>query len=450
MNRRPLTTVMLVTTLGALAILVWTSWPSFVRPGSDGPITNPTDFRAFYCAGAAVLLHANPYLVEPIQSCELRAAAQAGLHIKAGLVLPAPHPPYAELFFAAFALMPFRVATIVWLASLLAAACATIVAVARLTGLRLAVVAGALFMALAYGSLVIGQVVPPVLCALSLAALAVRQRRAAPAAALLTFAMIEPHLGLPAALAAFVAFPWLRRGLLIGGAVLAALSLLAVGAPTVVQYFMTVLPLHAASEVTAFGGQYGLSPLLYALGLSERSALALGSLSYASMLALGIWAGVNIARKTADAAFAILAAPAFVLIGGTFLHIHQIAVALPLALLLLVRYGPRPALVVATVCLAIPWGTIAEMPAVARLLAIAPPNAAASVRFPAPRPDDIAEIPEMRMIRSGGFYDDRRTNGERFAIKFPTWFGLIVIAGYACALAGSGRKAEAQAGMAVA
>lgn len=449
MRRRPLRTLALAGAFVALAVLVWTSWPAFVRPGTDGPITNPTDFRAFYCAGQALLQRADPYLVEPLRSCELRAAAGAGLHLKPGLVLPAPHPPYTQTFFALFALMPFRAATIVWLGCLLAATLGTMIAVSRLSKLHLWVVAASTFTALGYGSLVIGQVMPLVLLALCGAALALRRRNPWIAAPLLGFAMIEPHLALPALVAAFVAFRWMRGGIAVVVAALAILSLLAVGPATVAQYFRVVLPLHAASEVTAFGGQYGLSPFLYAMGFGERTALEIGSLSYAAMLVAGCAVAVAIARRTADPAYIALAPPAFAIIGGTFLHIHQIAVALPLGLLLLARSGPRPLLVTAFVCLAIPWGTIAEIPSVAKHLEIAAPIPVASAKLPEPRANEVAEIPEMRLIRAGGFYDDRRTNAERLAIKLPTWFGLLVIAGYACGLA-TGRRRERVPGLATA
>ena len=107
--------------------------------GADGPITNPTDFRAFYCGGAALARGANPYRVEPLRSCERETLAQSGLHMDERHVLPAPFPPYALLAFAAFSVLPFRTATEIWLALDLLALAACVACVARLSASQISV-----------------------------------------------------------------------------------------------------------------------------------------------------------------------------------------------------------------------------------------------------------------------------------------------------------------------
>ena len=157
------------------AALTWTAsllWDY----GHDGPITNPTDFRAFYCAGAALDRGADPYRVEPLRSCERATLASAGLRMDVRKFLPAPLPPYALLLFALIARLPYRLATELWFALGIMALLIAILAVQRLSGLRPFVVAIALFGSLGFASLVYGQIVPFVVAAIVVAALAARRK----------------------------------------------------------------------------------------------------------------------------------------------------------------------------------------------------------------------------------------------------------------------------------
>src|ERR1019366_3190331 len=65
--------------------------------------------NSFYCAGEAVRTGNTPYLVEPLRSCEHRAAPTEPLQ-NAGGVEPAPLPGYALAAFAAFSLLPLKFA----------------------------------------------------------------------------------------------------------------------------------------------------------------------------------------------------------------------------------------------------------------------------------------------------------------------------------------------------
>src|ERR1700736_5677164 len=66
------------------------------------PLNRPTylmgDFRAFYCAGAVIAQHANPYLEEPLRGCEAHAGPPAEPAFLKPVALPAPLPPAALLY----------------------------------------------------------------------------------------------------------------------------------------------------------------------------------------------------------------------------------------------------------------------------------------------------------------------------------------------------------------
>ena len=118
-----------------------------------------------------------------------------------------------------------------------------------------------------------------------------------------------------------------------------------------------MLPAHALSEVTR-DTQYSLTAILAAAGVPVPASVQAGALWYAAMLALGIVVGLRLAKESGNAAFAICVPPAFAVFGGTFIHITQIAAALPAALLCVgaVRPARRPIAVVALLLLAVPWG----------------------------------------------------------------------------------------------
>jgi hypothetical protein len=78
------------------------------------------DFRAFYCAGAAVAHGANPYAASAIYACE-RAPMPLGLaQAPPGVAVPAPFPGYALLAFVPFGVLPYLPASALWLAMLAA------------------------------------------------------------------------------------------------------------------------------------------------------------------------------------------------------------------------------------------------------------------------------------------------------------------------------------------
>jgi Glycosyltransferase family 87 len=315
------------------------------------------DFRAFYCAGAAISQGADPYRAEPLRTCERNAgppAEPAALH---GVALPAPLPPYALLPFAALSRLPFPVAIAVYTSVLLAAMSASVVFLARITGattLTLNIVFAAITAVFTY---YLGQPVPLVFLALSAAALLVRKRSWIAASACALAATMEPHMALPALLAMLVAFPRTRLPVVVGGAVLLVAGAYAVGAATSIEYVREVVPAHALAN--AFEWQFSLTSILTSLDVSAAVATRWGEIMFGLMTLLGIVVALRMRRLTGDNALVVIIPPAFAIFGGVHVHYQQLAIAFPAVLYVIVRYPQVRALATAGLALAmIPWNVM--------------------------------------------------------------------------------------------
>jgi hypothetical protein len=124
------------------------------------------------------------------------------------------------------------------------------------------------------------------------------------------------------------------------------------------EYVRDVIPAHALSEVSN-EEQYSLTYLAHLAGLGERAASLLGTLSYAAMLAAGILAGRLAAARTGKPALLLLVPPAFAVFAGPFVHVQQLAIAIPAALVLSSRRlsGARLS-AIAVILLAVPYGAL--------------------------------------------------------------------------------------------
>jgi len=290
-------------------------------------------------------------------------------------------------------------------------------------------------------SIIIGQIVPIVLCFVCASALALREDKPLAAAAYAVATLLEAHIGLALCLALFVLEPRSRRGLLVFGGLLAGLSLAYGGFEQNVEYLARVVPAQARAEGLSFSGQYSLSALLAQTGVAPGLALALGSLSYLVMLVIGIGLAVRLARTLHDRAYVVLVPPAFVLLGGAYAHIHQMALALPLAFMLVARRSAwRPLAFAALLLLAVPWQSFAEMPFFYMRL---PPLPHVDVR---PAMSRIADGGRLAEDEWGLWQSlpirDRRTPLQRFETKVPTWLGLIALAVVTFGLASGGAQTE--------
>src|ERR1035438_2079116 len=164
-----------------------------------------SDFAAFYCGAVVSLAHQDPYALSALRQCEAqRVDLPGGADPTVVGVDPDPLPGYNMAFFAPFTALPYRTAALLWDAMLVGAIAGTAAIIASLTGLPLLVV-GAI-VAFAEGALSIpyGQLPPVLTLGLTLAAYGLARQRRALVFIGAAFAMIEPHVGLPACCALFV------------------------------------------------------------------------------------------------------------------------------------------------------------------------------------------------------------------------------------------------------
>ncbi len=436
--KRPALFAACIAVFAALVFVISSYVSDEARPGHAGPLTDPTDLVAFYCGGKGLAERVDPYRAEPQRSCERRAFAESRIRLMEHLVMPETLPPYAIVPFALLSFVSFRVACVVFVLGSLAAAMATILMITRLTRMPIVLVSVATLVSFSLASIYIGQPVPFVVAALCASALALRSGRIALASILALPTMIEPHIGLAAMLGLFVIESRSRLTVAMGVAALAWLSFAVGGLALNFEYLTLVVPAQALSEVANFHAQYSLTALAYQLGLNETAALRLGEFSYALMLAIGLWFGARLKRVHGDAAFAVLAPPACVLVGGVYVHDHLMAVALPFAFLI-ASYARRRALVLcATMVLAVPWQSVFELFFVSAFpthVRFDPGTALASVsdgRF-------LSQVSWRVWISLLGGRDGR-TPFEIFLFKLPTWLALGTI-GFV-ALASDGVKSS--------
>ena len=290
------------------------------------------DFRAFYCAGAALDAGADPYRAEPLRSCEVAAweAFPAGYP---EVAVPAPLPGYALAPFALLARLPYGVAAALWECALVAAFAGSALLLTGLCRLRAPVVWAALLLSVGLVSGFLGQLVPFSLLALCLCARAVEDERPRLAALAAAASLIEPHFGFPVCLGLALWMPRARLplALLAGGAALLSFGLL--GFERNLEYVRDVLPAHLASEVTN-EEQYSLTHLLSLAGVPDALAIRLGTLSYAVTVALGALLGGKLVRRGAPASLYVLVPAAFAPLAGSFVHLQQMAFVIPALLVL--------------------------------------------------------------------------------------------------------------------
>jgi hypothetical protein len=310
----------------------------------------PSSFKAFYCGGRSVLDGVNPYAIEPLRECEHRVAAAA---LPPYAVEPAPLPGYALVPWALVATLAPAPALWLYFAILVLALASTSWAIGKLAALDPALVALSLF-AVWFLNVSFNELPPIATAGIALAALMLAQRRPWLAALAAGAVAIEPHLALPLWISLFCFAPSLRLPLISVGAAL-ALADLAIGGPaTALGYFAQTLPAQAFSEVYA-NDQYSLTHLAAAAGVGASTALRIGVVSYLLMAGAGIVTAQRIARQSGSEYLALVP-PAFVLVGGTFLHDIQFMAALPLALVLLGRTpAPNRVVAVAAILLAVAW-----------------------------------------------------------------------------------------------
>ena len=255
------------------------------------------DFHAFYCAARVTAGGADPYRTEPLRTCEASTGLGAFQAKHPGVAIPAPLPGYAIAIFEPLAALPPPFAGTLWLAMLLAASAASVLAIARFAAVPWPIPLGAFLFSLGVASIPAGELVPIAIAAISVSAYFAWRGRWRAAAIAGAIAMLEPHLGLPVCVALFVWAPATRVTLVVSAALLASLSLLTIGPAGNAAYFTSVLPAHALSEASR-DTQFSLTSILASLGVGDAAAVRVGSVWYVAMLILGTVAAGRLARYT--------------------------------------------------------------------------------------------------------------------------------------------------------
>jgi hypothetical protein len=323
-------------------------------------LPDPEDLRAFYCAGATVAEGRDPYLAEPLRTCEVGETRAAGLAPYERLALPAPLPGFAFAPLAALARLPFTTVTTIYVLFALVAVSVTALLVQRMSAEPPLPIFAALVLSLGWISLANGQLVPFVLLAVCACAFELGRDRPVRASIYAALAAIEPHVALPIWLALAYAVPKTRLPLVVCAVILAAVSLLTIGPHASLEYFTAVLPAHARSEIGS-GGQFSLTSLLFRSGVPADTALLFGNASYLLAGVLGIVVAQRLARSLAAAELLALVPPAFAVFGGPFVHLTQFAVAIPAIFVLANRLPQfRAPLGAALLLLAIPWEDLVQ------------------------------------------------------------------------------------------
>ncbi len=312
------------------------------------------DFRAYYCAALAQREGRNPYYAASVHACEAQTP-RPYYRPPGGVTVPAPYPPYALALFAPLTFVPFGAAAVLWWLLLALSLLLGAWAIARLTAQPVLVGWAALALSLGLVAWSSGNVVPVGVAAVVLAALFAARDRFGWAAVAVAVGMIEPQIALPAAVALAIGYSAARVPLVAAFALLAVLSLATAGFTQSLAYVTAVLPAHALSEVSR-DNQYSISTVLAALGVGDAPAAVAGSVCYLAMGVLGLVVGITLARRYSDPAMAVLVPPAVALLGGSFVHTGEIALAAPAALLLFTRAAAHRAwLLGALILLAVPW-----------------------------------------------------------------------------------------------
>jgi hypothetical protein len=288
----------------------------------------PPDLRAFYAAGQLVDRHASPYTVEPLLT---RERALTGPHATQQIVAPVPLPPYDLVAFGLLARLPVRAAAACMGFLTIGAAFAIAAATYRPARLPFPLAAAIAFEAVVYSASGLGQIAPIAIALLALALWALRAGHERTAGLAVAASMIQPQIAIGALMSTLLFVPKARLSALATMCIAALASYLMLPKSVIMEY-AGVLKIHALAELH-FPAQYSLTWLAARFGVPPESALWAGALSSLFFLLTSLII-VACASRTARTNGAVIAVPAaFAVLGGSFLHEHQLALALLPALL---------------------------------------------------------------------------------------------------------------------
>jgi hypothetical protein len=283
------------------------------------------DFEAYWSAGSAWNVHADPYS-KAIWQAERTVP---GVDAHRDELLPFINPPPALLLWSAFARLSYRAAAALWLILLAGALLALIVTVLRASGAPASALLffSALALAMAFGpitsDLALGQfALPAFLGATLLVVLANRSMPLAAAAATLAFAAPNAALGLGSQFDR-------KRALLsiaAAAAVTYALGVAAAGWKWPATYAAAAAA-HAAAErfVTI---QLTPAAIAYGFGATPGTAQLIG----AAAAVVAVAAALLLAMRVREPFARFAAWSALAPFTGVFLHEHDLLIAYPAAL----------------------------------------------------------------------------------------------------------------------
>jgi hypothetical protein len=342
---------------------------------------------------------------------------------ESGFVVPAPLPGWVILLLEPLTRLPFMTAAIVWWSLLVAAFVALQIQVARSFPSLNATAAFVFLLPLRLWIPVpFGQFVPVCIVLLIGAALFLRAGNDRGAAIMAAAATMEPHIALPVCLALFFARPKTRVPLLLPGAVLAALSIAALGVQQNLEYVQRVLPARIASEAN-FGDQFSATSFVMALGASRTAAIAIGQTSYWLLAIAAILLARAYAAARRDLELIVFEPMALSVLGGPYVHVEHLLAAIPLALYVVARTEyTRWFVVLAAAAIAWPLRSLLQITRVLHeiVIPLPPPFLGAQ--------NVLAETPWAASVAG--------LQGSAIDVltKIPTWCGLIALAGIAFAL----------------
>lgn len=297
----------------------------------------------------------DPYRAAPLEACErARTVAPGAVPLPDGLD-PAPVPGYVLALFAPLSLVPFALAGVVWYTLLVAAVIATVELLRALTALPRAALAAAVLGTDVVSSVTYGQLSPLATLGIAAAALSLsrdRPRRAALACALV---LLQPQVALAPVASLLLRVSRARVVVVAVCAVLGLIALVALGFATNVEYVRSVVGAQALAEAP-FDIQLSLTWVLVFFGTGESAALHAAWLEYAATLVGGVLLGGLLAYRFGLREALVVVPAATAVLGETYLHVFQLAAALPCALVLAARVpAARVPAWIAVALLAVPW-----------------------------------------------------------------------------------------------
>lgn len=270
-------------------------------------------------------------------------------------VIPFVHPGYDAAAFEALAQFPFPLAAALFMILAFASLGCSIWLLARTLELPWPFVAGSLVLSIGLPTFLYGQVAAFELLFIAASAAALVGRRDRLTGALVSLTLVEPHIGLFVVIATAIVVRGARITLALGTGLLAVIAIVATG-PVPQMMWLAGLGRQAMAEAR-YEGQYSLTYLLTVLGVPTPTALALGAVSTLILLIAGVMVARALAQRGMRTALVFVPA-AFAVVGGTFIHLTQIALAISAALMLY-RVATTPLRrtlgALGVVVLSVPW-----------------------------------------------------------------------------------------------